>query len=1022
MDNNLFDVEYNKLNIEQKKAVDQIYGQVMVVAWPGTGKTQIIWLRTANIILKWWINPENILIATFTEAWVVAIKERLLKFIWNDAYKVWVSTIHSFSQEVIKTFPEKFIEYKASNAIDDIDSLEILKDLIDILVKKWDIIELTNETDQYLYLRDIKSRISTLKQEWINEEKFNEIILDQESQYAEELSEIKPTLKKYTQTEEKQKKHIAKLHELNLLLSEYKKYLRENSLYDFNDMINFVLEKLKTDEELKYYYAEKFQFIMLDEFQDSNNAQNDIFDFILSVTEEPNIMVVWDDDQSIYRFAWANIENMLDFSNKYPDTNFVVLENNYRSTQSILDSSQDLIANNWERLSNKISSINKKLISSWDCKNIKSKPNIYKALNDIDEENFILEEVKNQIASWIDLDDIAIIVRGNKEVEKWTQLLLQNNIEAESKLKSNILNSDYVIFIIKLLEIINNPSNSSTYTWMVDIFRSDIFWFNKIDVYKINKYLYMQNYSSKYPLSLLDILDEKDELEELWLTDLKTIIEFRSLIFTLQDIAANSTFLIFFHELLKRIDILNFIDSNWSFDDKEDIFTLFNMIKNWNLADRGLSIDKLLNKINLYKTYNYPINRQIIRKRNIWIQVMTAHSSKWLEYETVFIPWLYSSNWDSKRIADKLKLPLSIAWDWLQELKEKNLEETRRLFFVAITRAKKNLFLSYPAWTWTKPLLVSQFINELESNLVEYPSLEMNLESINPLIDNKLENNLISYNEIEFDYIKEFFKNYKISPSDLNIFMEDPKEFLNRVVFKYPFIDNTATIFGKVYHKVLELFYLKLKKENKIPNKDYLTKTFYALISKEILKPEDLDLLKEKWIKSLEWYFDNYVNTFKESLFLESSFRHKNIIFNNIPLTWTIDKIELNSNNDISGDNLWQWSFIREWISLVDYKTWKTKTVWNIKWLDRYWNKKQWEWKYFRQLLFYKLLCELDNDISSKFEVESLVIDFVEWKDWKYSKLEINFTDEEYEEFKQELIDSRTNIVNIDFWKDLLNK
>jgi len=130
-------------------------------------------------------------------------------------------------------------------------------------------------------------------------------------------------------------------------------------------MINFVLEKIQNDNELKHYYAEKFQFIMLDEYQDTNDAQNRIIDEILSVSEdEPNIMTVGDDDQSIYRFQGANIENMLDFSTKYKNTKFIVLEHNYRSNQQILDLSSQLIENNNERLSNKITSINKKLTAS----------------------------------------------------------------------------------------------------------------------------------------------------------------------------------------------------------------------------------------------------------------------------------------------------------------------------------------------------------------------------------------------------------------------------------------------------------------------------------------------------------------------------------------------------------------------------------------------------------------------------------------------------------------------------------
>ena len=494
MSNKVFETEYKRLNPAQKEAVESIYWPVMVVAWPGTGKTQIIGLRAANIILKGWVNPENILVTTFTEAWVIAIRKRLVKFLGNEGYKVWVSTIHSFSQDVIKTFPEKFIEFKAGTAIDDVDSFEILKKITDKLLKEKMIEDLTTDYDPYFYLRDIKSRISNLKQEGISIDELKVSIKKQEEEYIEELAEIKPTLKKYENTKVKQAKHINKLNELVIFFDEYNKYLREKSLYDFNDMINFVLVKFEDDDELKAHYAEKYQFIMLDEYQDTNNAQNKIIDLILSVSEDqPNIMTVWDDDQSIYRFQGANIENMLDFSTKYKDTNFIVLENNYRSNQQILDIASSLIENNNERLSNKITTINKKLTSSWDLKDSKNTPSLFKSNSTLEEQTYIINNIKMLIKEWTKNEEIAVIVRWNREVEDWTNLLLQNWIEAESKLKTNILNSSYVKYVLNYLKLIADQ-NASDFD-LIDIMRSEITWLNKIDIYKINRELYIKNYS-----------------------------------------------------------------------------------------------------------------------------------------------------------------------------------------------------------------------------------------------------------------------------------------------------------------------------------------------------------------------------------------------------------------------------------------------------------------------------------------------------------------------------------------------
>jgi len=1038
MQKNSFEQEYNNLNEAQKQAVNSIYWPVMVVAWPGTGKTQIIWLRTANIILETGINPENILITTFTDAWVIAIRKRLVKFLWNTGYKVTVSTIHSFAQDVIKTFPEKFIEFKAWTAIDDVESLEIIKKITDKLVEENKITELVSDYDRYFYLRDIKSRVSTLKQEWVNKARFEKVIERQISEYEEELAEIKPTLKKYETTREKQEKHINKLRELILFFEEYNSYLREKSLYDFNDMINFVLEKFEDDIELRQYYAETFQFIMLDEYQDTNNAQNRIIDLITSVSEdEPNIMTVWDDDQSIYRFQWANIENMLDFSSKYQNTKFVVLEENYRSNQQILDLSSKLIENNEERLSKKIASINKKLIASSDLKNSKKTAKLFKANSLIEEQTFIINNIKKLIENWEKPEEIAIIVRWNREVEDWSNILQKNNLWVESKLKTNILNSSYVNYVLNYLEIIDNPYANEQK--LIDILRSDITWLSQVDILKINRQLYIMNYTRKYKKTFIEIIDDLEILTDLELSDKKSIIDFKKKLLELSSQLASKSFYEFFGDFIENIWLVEYIEKHWDFADLEDIYTLFNKIKDWNNWDKTLNIEKILNKIELYKSYNYPISRQVLSEKKWWVQILTAHSSKWLEYNSVFIPWLYTWNWESKAIRDKLKLPNKIAGEGIQDTTNNQIEEDRRLFFVAVTRARDNLTLSYPAWIWTKPLLESQFINEISGSFEELQE-NIDITSINVTLENELKNNLIKYSDLEINYIKNFLETYKISPSDLNTFIENPLDFLHKVVFKYPFMDNKYTIFGKVYHRTLELFYLKYKNEQKLPEKSYLTSTFKLLIQKEILTPEELENALEKGIAWLEGYYDLYSTKSEVPLVLEYSFRRKNLFFEDIPLTGTVDKIEKiwesfntspqsqdkpHPNPLLRGEGInssSQMAFFKDKVALVDYKTGKAKTLGQIKWTDRYWNKKEWEWKYFRQLMFYRLLCEVDFEFNSKFDVWSLALDFVEWKDWVYKYVEVDYTIEEYEEFKTELRNAWKNITDLDFWREILLK
>jgi len=165
MNTQKFEETYNMLNEQQRDAVDTVNGPVMVIAGPGTGKTQIIGARTANIILKARVDPQNILITTFTEAGVIAIRERLIDMIGSDAYKVNVSTIHSFSQDVIKTFPEKFTVEKLDTPIDDIESLELISSIVSDMLQRDELEYLTSYGDTLFYVRSIKSAINNLKRE-----------------------------------------------------------------------------------------------------------------------------------------------------------------------------------------------------------------------------------------------------------------------------------------------------------------------------------------------------------------------------------------------------------------------------------------------------------------------------------------------------------------------------------------------------------------------------------------------------------------------------------------------------------------------------------------------------------------------------------------------------------------------------------------------------------------------------------------------------------------------------------------
>lgn len=1047
-----FETEFDKLNEKQKQAVDCIYWPVMVVAWPGTGKTQIIGLRTANIILKTWIDPSNIMITTFTEAWVIAIRERLVKFLWQDWYKVKVSTFHSFSAEVISDFPEKFLDQRAKKVIDDIESYEILSEIIDKNIALGDIKELFNTMDRFAYLRDIKDRISKLKTEWLSPSWFEIVIEKQAKQYEEKLLElennkrIRDLEKRRAKDKESYDKHINKLKELNLVYKQYNDIIREKWLYDFADMINFVTEKFENDEEILAYYAEKFQFIMIDEFQDTNNSQNNIVNLIMGYfSEEQNIMVVWDDDQSIYRFQGANIENMLDFASKYTDTKHIVLEQNYRSSQQILDLSQNLIKNNTQRISNRLEWLNKNLKAEWKYKDL-SQNKFIMLDNDLTEKEYVYREIEKK-----DTKDVtfAIIVKSNKQIAEWSDFLTEKWLKVNSKNSSNILNNNYCNFLIDFLKFVENPYFDDTS--LLNILRSDLVDIENIDAIYISRNLYQRNYSrDKFKLWLWDIIKdiENDEFIKDSIKDIEKIVEFRELILKLNSNLWNSWITSLLREVLEKLNIFDYIEKKWSFDDLQDIFTLVNKIKTFIENNKDINLSNILNKFDLYKKYWVSISRENIKSISSNIDILTAHGSKWLEYDYVFIPEVFEWNWNKRAIPDKLKLPIWIIWNGLQysDLTEKEFkslekeistEEERRLFFVAITRAKQSLIFTI-AWSKeNKILLKSSFIEEtgIEVEKVDLEISESELSEI--IISSILKTSLVNTNEDEINFIEKFLETYKLSPTDLNKFLDDPKKFLNEVIFKYPFLSNENLVFWSAYHKILEVLSIEKNNKSNLLTIEEVKNVFISEIKKYDLTSEEYNRLQERWYEWLAWYYEIFKQNNRWLVATEYNFRSKNIVFEWVPLTGKIDKIEICNSSPLEKANSdWekispqpspseervQATLFTENVALVDYKTWSIKSSWIIKWTDRYWNKKPWEWAYLRQLLFYKLMFENNPELNSKYNIWELALDFVEWKNGEYKYVWVDYSLEEYEDFKKELKEAWWKISDIEFWKEELKK
>ena len=332
-----FQQAYKQLNPAQKQAVDTIDGPVMVVAGPGTGKTQVLTTRIANILLQTDTDPSAILALTFTDSAAKNMRQRLAKMIGKTAYYVNINTFHSFCANVIRQHPEYFPIQRDSEPLTDLERYEIHESLLNQVKLE----QLKPLNAPYFFVKDIVSAISNLKREGVSPEKFEQIIADEQQAFdhpQEKLTKVESR---------RQEKNLIKWGELLALYCGYQEQLAERQRYDFDDMIALVVQAFQQEELLLLSYQEKLHYFLVDEHQDTNSSQNQVVDLLASYWgDKANIFTVGDPNQAIFRFQGASIENMLGFVDRYAQATVINLNTGYRCSQTIYNAAQTLIGHN----------------------------------------------------------------------------------------------------------------------------------------------------------------------------------------------------------------------------------------------------------------------------------------------------------------------------------------------------------------------------------------------------------------------------------------------------------------------------------------------------------------------------------------------------------------------------------------------------------------------------------------------------------------------------------------------------
>lgn len=599
-----------KLNDKQREAASQIDGSILILAGAGSGKTRTITYRIAHMIENVGISPYSILAVTFTNKAAKEMRERVEELVGDIAKACTISTFHSFGMRLLRMYGKE-VGYNSNFTIYDTDDQ---KRIVKAILKGKNLsingIKLTE--------RDLVSMISKIKEQ------------------------IK-TLDEYSVMN----KQIVEVYD------KYNRALLESNAMDFSDILLNTYKLLQKPEILEKV-QNKYKYIMIDEYQDTNNLQYKIIDLI--ARKSSNLCVVGDENQSIYGFRGANILNILNFENNYNNAKIIKLEENYRSTTTILDAANELIKNNKSSKDKKLWTQNGKgdLIKVLACDNAR------------DEVSRIIEIIKENHQNGIAYRDMTILYRTNAQSRLFEEGFLRYNIPHKVFGGVSFYSRAEIKDIIAYLSIIVNPQDELNLQRIINVPK------RKVGEKGIEKII---TYARENNLNLLEALSHIKEISGLTVVGKEKILEMYDIIKELKDLSYTETASYIVQTLIDKIKYIDYIKENYS--DAEARIENIDEFKN--------SILELENVVGELRLNEYLENVSLIsatddlEEKSDYVKLMTIHNSKGLEFPIVFLVGFENEIFPGTRAM----------------FEEKEMEEERRLCYVALTRAEKKLYLSH---------------------------------------------------------------------------------------------------------------------------------------------------------------------------------------------------------------------------------------------------------------------------------------------------------------------------------------
>jgi DNA helicase II / ATP-dependent DNA helicase PcrA len=834
-------LEQRKLNIEQKSAVEFGEGPLLIIAGAGTGKTTVITERIKFLIETGKAKPTEILALTFTEKASREMEERVEESLPYGIPQMWIFTFHAFCDRILRSEAINIGLDPGYKLMTEAETIQFFrKHLFEFNLKYFRPLGNPNK-----FISGMVKHFSRLKDEDIDPNQYYSWVKGVENKQQEDLDD---------------KSEIDKNMELANAYKIYEELKVKEGLVDYGDLISNTLKIFRNRPKILNNYQTQFKYLLIDEFQDTNFAQNELA--MLLSGSMGNITVVGDDDQAIYRWRGAAVSNIIQFRKRFPNAKIITLTRNYRSTKEILDRSYELIQhNNPDRLEI-VENINKKLTSDRLVKGEKIsiiyKDRVENEADAVAREIKLIIDKKELNYKW---NDFAILIRANSHAEPFTRALSRQGIPFQFLGPGQLFRQAEIKDLIAYLKLLYNFEDS------VAFYRVLTIDYLEIDARDISV---LMNFSKKYGQSLFEAAEKVAEYpDKVTETSLKPLIstEGKNKISRLVGMIHKHLNLMkkesagqVLYYFLEDTGLLSSFTSYKSIKEERqagNIAKFFDKLKSYEINHEDASVYAVVDWIDLAMTLGEsPLASDSDWTENNAVNILTIHSAKGLEFPVVFMINLVTQRFPTSEKREQIPIPDELVKEILPE-GDSHLEEERRLFYVGMTRARDRLYFTAAKYygEGKREKNISQFVYDLfgQDKIVEINHTSFEKTEQLFLIDWKKDI------EVQSDKTIRQPINY-LSYSQLESFNTCPLQYKYRNILKIPVPTRAALTFGDTIHRTLKDFYERIRSGEdpslglilEILNKNWTSIGYGHKTYEAKMKAQGVDLLTEFYQKGFD--------------------------------------------------------------------------------------------------------------------------------------------------------------------------